>query len=234
MDPSSILALAALVKASQPVAVPVVKRATSLLGKLLGPGADALGARIGEFLTPPTPVQPTVLDAIARWRHGNMTLLLARTAEVLDKRGVEPRPIPIAVLFPLLEAASLVDDVDLTEMWAQLLASGVEADEHQHPMWVRILAQMSAVDARAFAAACATTDRDGVPFAPPGVRPMFAIGGQHPEDTRLNALDVVVLVSRHDESVPPEQRVFTALDPVPTALLSELGAQFRRAVMPRD
>lgn len=241
MDPASILAVAALVKASQPIAVPVVTKATALLGRLLGPGATALGDRLGEFLRPPAPTQPTVLDAIAMWRHGNMTLLLARTAEVLVERGVKPRPIPIAVLLPLLEAASLVDDADLCEMWAQLLASGVEADEHKHPMWVRILSQMSGEDAREFRAITDAADRHGYEFTgvhgdawPQRADPrgaalcrLSSLGLIHTyfiqaTDCRPDGLWLTT-TDRGDVKLPP------TVDSLPTAL----GAQFRRAVMPR-
>lgn len=223
MNPLEVRALAALVKASQPIAVPFAKKAATLLGKLLGPAATALGERLGEFLAPPTPIAPTVLDMIAMWRHGNMTVVLGRAAERLEGRGIEPRPIPIGALLPLLEAASLVDDDTLREWWAELLASGVSADEHQHPMWVKILAQMSGEDAREFQRASARTDARGIPYV--GGRDQFhgIIEASSPAEARLLALGLVTPMTSDELD---EDSITTAL--------SQAGAQFRRAVMPRE
>lgn len=215
-DPST--GLAAL-KAALDLPKPVIDLACGLVNDLIGRPVHVAGGMI--------------TDEVYYWRWRNRVRIAHRAAEIMDRDGIARRIVPPSFLLPLLDAAGNVEDPDLQEMWAQLLASGVEADEHQHPMWVRILAQMSAEDARAFEAACAATDCEGIAFVPAGGRPGFGpLPAIRTPDARLVALGLAVMVTHHLVADAAGVTAFIADDQMPVALLDQVGAQFRRAAMP--
>jgi Abortive infection alpha len=86
------------------------------LEKILGPSAMELGGLIS--------------DPIANWRkelkdrRDNRAIQIAtRAAEQSNRSGEEPIQIPDYIAVPLLDKATLVDDENLQEMWASLLAN---------------------------------------------------------------------------------------------------------------
>ena len=80
-----------------------------------------------------------------------LAILGAQTRARLDSLGIEARQLPEAkVLLPLLEAATLEEDADLQQLWANLLATAVtdEAEPLQRE-FVSILTDLSPVGALA-------------------------------------------------------------------------------------
>jgi hypothetical protein len=49
--------------------------------------------------------------------------LLQRAKEMIDGTGLAPKRVPLKVLLPIFENASIEDDDDLQDRWAALLAS---------------------------------------------------------------------------------------------------------------
>ncbi|MCE9637723.1 MAG: DUF4393 domain-containing protein [Planctomycetes bacterium] len=193
---------------------PVIDLGCDLVRDLLGGPVKVAGAMLS--------------DQVYVWQWRNRVRIANRAAEIMERDGIARRIVPPSFLLPLLEAAGNVEDPNLQEMWARLLASGVEADEHQHPMWVRILAQMSGEDARAFEFACATAAAAAVEYAADGARPFWPRGSDIASHVRLEALGLAVVGSRLRTGEAVDRT-----DVVQPLLPTRLGAQFRRAVMPR-
>lgn len=122
------------------VAEPVVKKATKLLDSLLGGPLREAGALIG--------------DEIHAIRCRRRISMIARTAEILEERKVEPKALPPGFVASVLEGAGNADDDELQELWAQLLASSVQKPESRHPLLVQALKAMTADDAKSFDLIC--------------------------------------------------------------------------------
>lgn len=200
-----------------PAGLAALKSALDLPKQVLDLGCGLVRDLVGE----PVKVVGAMLgDQVYWWQWRNRVRIANRAAEIMEKDGIARRIVPPSFLLPLLEAAGNVEDRDLSEMWARLLASGVAADEHQHPLWVKILAQMSAEDARALQQVCARTDARGIPFVSDRDRFYGDIDAESDADARLFALGLTTpMTSGRLEGGEI------------TSALSRLGAQFRRAVM---
>ncbi len=223
--------LAALVGAATPITRPFAQRAAQLFFRLLRPATDRGGAELADFLFPEGPAGTDVPSLVVHWKARNTALVLVRARAIMDDEKIEVREVPRSWVLPLLDVAGNVEDPDLQEMWARLLASGVAADEHRHPMWVKILAQMSAEDARAFARVCSEADELGVPYVD-GTPGFDSSGPEVMQMVRLVALGVAMPVrtaaSLNYERGDDGPDLFELdLAAAPT----RLGAQFRRAVM---
>lgn len=126
------LATGALVLASLKTAHDALK---PLLGRLLGPAADELGA--------------VLQDRARMYRLANQLKMLSKVQEMFRGAGIEPEAVPLRVLLPLLEGASLEDDENLSSKWAGLLAHAAHPEQREkvHPSFVRILGELSPKDA---------------------------------------------------------------------------------------
>ena len=178
--------LAALIGASSPILRPIAQRAAQLLLRLLRPATDRAAERLADTLFPENPAASDLPSVALHWRARNTALVLDRTAQIFADEKIVVREVPRSWLLPLLEAAGNVEDPDLQEMWARLLASGVEDDECQHPMFVDALRRMSPEDARILSTAWPalvgmTPGEFGDAMMPAG-----------PEQERLHALGVIV------------------------------------------
>lgn len=109
-----------------------VPMAVRLFEKLVGPSVSELGEWGG--------------DVVHQYRTRNLAARIARTAEILEEKGLRPQSVHPRTLLPLFEAASLEEDETLGEMWAQLLATATQ-DGGDTPMWVAIMRQLSPADA---------------------------------------------------------------------------------------
>ncbi|MCA1494031.1 DUF4393 domain-containing protein [Ensifer sp. NBAIM29] len=85
--------------------------------------------------------------AIYDWER--LSALAAKANERLTKRGVtEIRPVPPKVALPLLEYATVEHEEELHTLWANLLATGLDAREKEiHRKLVTTLGEMTADDA---------------------------------------------------------------------------------------
>jgi len=111
-----------------------LKEAQGLLTRLLGPAADELGL---------------ILQEKARaYRLRNVVRTSVEAGRRLAAVGVEPKPIPLRTLMPILEGSSLEEEPNLAGLWAGLLASAAMAHDQAHPAFAAILSQMSPREAR--------------------------------------------------------------------------------------
>jgi len=91
-------------------------------------------------------------DRLHRYRLQNRERLRLRTMQILEARGVNPemtKPSPAALL-PLIEAAQEEANVELTELWARLLATAIDSSTalSSRKIYVQILKQLDPIDAR--------------------------------------------------------------------------------------
>ena len=78
----------------------------------------------------------------------------------MEKNGIAVRVVPTGFLLPLLEACGDIEDEELEELWARLLASGVEGDSNQHPSFVDTLRRLDRTDAEFLARLAAHSRSD--------------------------------------------------------------------------
>ena len=107
--------------------------ATPLLQRLLGPAADELGGMVGDWLRP--------------IRMRNVLRGLGRFEAMLVAAKIEPRPVPLRLLSPILDGMSLEDDDDLVTAWAALLSNAAADSSMVRPGFASILADLSKNDA---------------------------------------------------------------------------------------
>jgi len=108
VDPSELVRTgipAAKLGAAAGVSVPF----TALARKMLGPAAD----EVAEMLR----------DSIRVYRYQRQLSLLQKAETMALKAGFTPQAVPLKLLFPLLEGASLEEDEDIHTMWSALLAN---------------------------------------------------------------------------------------------------------------
>jgi hypothetical protein len=82
---------------------------TALARKMLGPAAD----EVAEMLR----------DSIRVYRYQRQLSLLQKAETMASKAGFTPQAVPLKLLFPLLEGASLEEDESIHTMWSALLAN---------------------------------------------------------------------------------------------------------------
>jgi hypothetical protein len=222
------------------VGVTAVNAARGFLREIAGPAAQELGQAFGET---------------ARfWRLRNQVRLLNRAREMVGTAGIDPKSIPLRVLFPLLEGASIEDDHELSERWAALLANAAahDGDEKVLPSFPTLLRQISPVDARALDHLFSVHDRissgEIAPeefnvgtdradrLVPWGIEPaeLHRVLGLQSSDAVGVSLDNLVglgLVEREPLMRMSEQHVLVPTIPGGVRL-SQLGVRFIRACQP--
>src|SRR5258708_32946363 len=106
MEPVTTAAITAVTKES---AQALEKEARGFIGTILGEPAKALGGLLG--------------DKVNKRRHGNLIKIVVQAKRKLAEAGVSPKEVPLKIIHPLLEAASLEEDETMQAMWANLLAN---------------------------------------------------------------------------------------------------------------
>jgi len=59
-------------------------------------------------------------------RHKNLISIFLRAKRRLEDAGVSPHAVPLKIIHPFLEAASLEEEPELQELWANLIANGAD------------------------------------------------------------------------------------------------------------
>jgi hypothetical protein len=126
---SDMTTAATVLAAGLGVAKPVVETGCKLIENLLGEPCKVAGAMLE--------------DQLYAWQWQNRIRIAERANALLEKNHVARRVLPPGFLVPLLDAAGNVDDPNLQELWAQLVAAAVEKDENVHPMFVEALRSLS-------------------------------------------------------------------------------------------
>jgi len=88
------------------------KESDGFLKAVLGEPAKALGGLIA--------------DKINKRRHANLIKICVEAKRALADAGVLPKEVPLNVIHPALEAASLAEEPDLQGVWANLLANAAD------------------------------------------------------------------------------------------------------------
>jgi len=82
-------------------------------------------------------------DQIGVWKWRNRIRIAHKAVAILKEDKLATKILPPSFLLPFLEESGNVDDPDLQEMWAHLLASSIMADSNCHPAYIQILKQLS-------------------------------------------------------------------------------------------
>lgn len=108
---------------------------TIVAKRMLGPAAD----EIAEAWR----------DSVRTYRFGRQLKLIKKAEKMASDAGFTPEAVPIKLLFPLLEGASLEENEELHSMWAALLAnaSNPSTPELVHPNFANTLKSLSVTDA---------------------------------------------------------------------------------------
>jgi hypothetical protein len=88
------------------------KESEGFLRAVCGEPAKALGGLIA--------------DKINKRRHANLIKICVEAKRALADAGVSPKEVPLNVIHPALEAASLEEEPDLQGLWANLLANAAD------------------------------------------------------------------------------------------------------------
>ncbi|QOY88679.1 Abi-alpha family protein [Paludibaculum fermentans] len=109
----------------------IIKQAPDLLkGGAAIAGALKFTDIIKAILGPATAeIADRFRDEVRRYRYGRQLDCLRKAEEMAKRAGFTPKAVPIKLLFPLLEGASLEESEDLHTMWAALLANSSKAPE---------------------------------------------------------------------------------------------------------
>jgi Abortive infection alpha len=88
-------------------------------------------------------------DAVRNWRDMRRLARALSSVTKLQALGLTPKAVDPSILFPLLDAASLVDNPSLTEKWDNLLATASIAKEPHVilPAYIEILRQLIPIEA---------------------------------------------------------------------------------------
>ncbi len=153
IEPVSALATS-FAKALEPEAAKTTAKFTE---KLFGPALDEWGSLLADSV---------------RWRRFQKQVhTLKRANEMLQAAHIDPQPVLLKTLVPLLEGASLEEDESLQEKWAALLANAASGrmNAAQMPSFSQILKEVSSVEAEMldaiFFAYNNRSERPAPPFA---------------------------------------------------------------------
>ncbi|HMH43603.1 MAG TPA: Abi-alpha family protein [Pyrinomonadaceae bacterium] len=110
-----------------------------------------LGRFVSRITTEPLETVMGILNDKLQFMRWERKLRLAqRGREIIDKRGIEGplRPIPYKLALPIIENASLEDNDELQDLWANLLASAVDPnfDGVIRTAYIDIIRQLEVID----------------------------------------------------------------------------------------
>ena len=107
-----------------------------IIGKILGYPFEEIGGIIG--------------DPIRYLRIKILIILFKKFKKLLKNNNIEPQKIPLKILSPLLESASLEEDESLSDRWAELLlsASNPSTSKNVRPAFIEILKTLTPIEAK--------------------------------------------------------------------------------------
>lgn len=89
-------------------------------------------------------------DLVREIRWKNLRRIHARMRRKLEQEGRKAKAIPLRLLVPILESASVEDNKTLQDMWAGLLATASQEADKVSPSFVETLKQLTPDEARYF------------------------------------------------------------------------------------
>ena len=111
-----------------------VKPLLENLAKLTGPMCEELGLYFGE--------------RARAFRQRNLTAIVDQSIKRLEKAGKSPNPVPPRLLLPIVDGASVEDNLTLQEMWSGLLASASDQADNMSPSYAETLKSLTPIEAR--------------------------------------------------------------------------------------
>jgi hypothetical protein len=114
-----------------------LKPFSDLIAALFGPAASEAGLMLE--------------DHVRYFRLRRQVRLCEKTGEFLTDAGVTPRAVPLKLLIPIIENASLEEDDDLQDMWARLLATAADPSSkaiEAMPSYLAVLRELSSNEVR--------------------------------------------------------------------------------------
>jgi hypothetical protein len=112
----------------------VVAPVKDVINRLFGPFADQLGGLMA--------------DPIRVWRYQRSLKLFEKVARLSAARGIELKAVPLKTILPILEYASVEEDEDLHNRWANLLANSAVNSDRVRPFFPDALRQLGPTEAR--------------------------------------------------------------------------------------
>src|ERR1035438_2870018 len=111
----------------------VIGPVKDVINRLFGPFADELGGLMA--------------DPIRMWRYQRSLKLFEKVARLSAARGIELKPVPLKTMLPILEYASVEEDEDLHNRWANLLANSAIDSDRVRPFFPDALRQLGPTEA---------------------------------------------------------------------------------------
>lgn len=127
----------------EPLTTVVAKAATKETADSLKKESDGfLKAVYGE---PAKAFGGLIADKINKRQHANLIKITVEAKRDLAQAGLTPKEVPLSIIHPALEAASLEEDPDLQAIWAALLANAADPRQASKviPAFVPILKEMT-------------------------------------------------------------------------------------------
>jgi hypothetical protein len=123
---------------------------TDLITVVAEHGLSAAGAvLLCKVLGKPATVAGEMLaDELYVWQWKRRLAACDEISRIAASRGITIRPLPMSFSTPFFEAVGNVEDPELVHLWAGLLVSAVEDDLARHPVFLRLLKDLNADDAR--------------------------------------------------------------------------------------
>lgn len=117
-----------------------MKPFNDLLQALLGPSAAEVGLLFRDYVT--------------TFRVEKQVQLLDRLHKILGRAGIKPSRVPMKLLGPIFDAATLEENRELQEIWANMLANAAnpESPDAVAPSFPGILKEMRPADVKFLAA----------------------------------------------------------------------------------
>ena len=104
--------------------------AKEFLGKLISPTVEEVGLLIS--------------DNVKYLRFKNQVKILLKAKKYVEENNISLKEIPIKILVPLLEKASLEDNEQLQDKWANMVVNMVDSESNiQNQVFPYILSQLS-------------------------------------------------------------------------------------------
>lgn len=124
-------------------AIQEVAKATGKIAELAGKLGGFLSKVVGGASTQ---VGGMLEDWTRYYRYKNLLTIRDKVEALHKRRQIEGKtiPIPMRAAIPMLEAASLEEDVTLQDIWARLIANSMDPSFNQplHPSYIEIVKQM--------------------------------------------------------------------------------------------
>ena len=154
-------------------------------------------------------------DKIRFARITNVNTMLKRSIEILEAKGIEPNPVALKTMLPLIEGCSLEEKTELVETWALLLASAA-AGNSLVTSYAHILIELTPQDARILSA---ISDRNDYQIQTAGFIAIGASVEKIVNETDVDNPEIVIILGNLNRlgliySVAGDNRLFYSQTPI--------------------